>query len=102
MPPWVRNARPPRAGRSWAEGIVPMQVPPSLMTTISPSRLIGRSNVRAAVVPSSTASVPGIYDDLGKEGLFAFRLKVPKVARPRRQRDRVKSLQLMYVPCCDA
>src|SRR5258706_7988666 len=48
MPPWVRNAPPPRADRSCAEGIVPMQVPPSLMTTISPSRLIGRSNMRAA------------------------------------------------------
>jgi hypothetical protein len=27
--------------------------------------------------------MPGIYDDPGKEGLFAFRLKVPEVARPR-------------------
>src|SRR5260370_26923256 len=28
MPPWVRNARPPRADKSCAEGVVPMQVPP--------------------------------------------------------------------------
>src|SRR5439155_158304 len=60
MPPCVRRRWPRRPDRSWSFSDAPMQVSAVLMTATSPSRSNGRSNRRAVVARSHTASTLGI------------------------------------------